>query len=493
MEDAMRALLDKLDGFTIYGYRVRVHLARHQSCRLFGRKSAPSKSLSMRTETLLDKENQQVELQVLTVESLARKLREDGLRDISIMRLAGSAFLLMFKDKESLDKAKSEYEDTLQRWFKKLSLWSEDVVACNRQTWIACQGIPVHAWNEETFKNIASIWGELISVDENTIKPTSFSRANIQILTNNFDRLNEEILLSVDSKSYRVRIIEFEPSIKLISLWHEGGASGDDVKSKGSSSESSEARLKSGVNVRSAAGLGDGKSVSGERQKADNVGVDVAPCPTSRSNVRALNGLLHATLLVEQPMQNTAGISGSQQSLLSLSDPVVVQVGAVNSERAGDSVSEGDAHQDLSLESSNMAVVCVDVVNAIGTSPAGTIMCNDENPKELCVDRAALISAQKIDLGVKIGKTPLSPKLMNRLNFPYVTSNDVDEEFSSNDYSLDRALEDISGMGLGKQETWAEKVNRANSTSTLFPEMQDLYGDENEILKDFIAVEMREK
>ncbi|KAK8603082.1 hypothetical protein V6N13_085279 [Hibiscus sabdariffa] len=256
----------------------------------------------------------------------------------------------------------------------------------------------MHAWNEETFKNIASIWGELISVDENTIKPISFSRANIQILTNNFDRLNKEILLSVDSKSYRVRIFEFEPSIKPISLWYEEGASGDDVKSRGSSSESSEARLMSGVNVRSAAGLGDAKS--GERQKVDNVGVDAGSCPTSRSNVRALNGLLHATILVEQSMQNTAGIS----------------------ERAGDSVPEGDAPRDLSLEPSNMAVVCVDV-NAVCTSPAGTIMCNDENPKEL----------------------------------------------------LDRALEDVSGMGLGKQETWAEKVNRANSANTLFPEMQDLY------------------
>ncbi|KAK8705946.1 hypothetical protein V6N13_049530 [Hibiscus sabdariffa] len=130
--------------------------------------------------------------------SFARKLREDGLRDISIMRLAGSAFLLMFKDKESLDKTKSEYEEFLQRWFKKLSLWSEDVVSCNRQTWIACQGIPVHAWNEETFNNIASIWGELISVDENTIKPYSFSRANIQILTNN----GELSLISMESSPY---------------------------------------------------------------------------------------------------------------------------------------------------------------------------------------------------------------------------------------------------------------------------------------------------
>ncbi|KAK8514886.1 hypothetical protein V6N13_121835 [Hibiscus sabdariffa] len=390
MEDAMRAL-DKLDGFTIYGSRVRVHLTRHQSCHLFGRKSAPSKSLSMRTKTLQDKENQQ------SIHSAKGVVDDENIKILKICM-----------DKESLDKAKSEYEESLQRWFKKLSLWSEDVVACNRQTWIACQGIPVHAWNEETFKNIASIWGELISVNENTIKPISFSRANIQILTNNFDRLNEEILLSVDSKSYRVRIFEFEPSIKPISLWYEEGALGDDVKSRGSSSESSEARLMSGVNVRLVAGLGDAKSVSGERQKVDNVGVDVASCPTSHSNVRALNGLLHATILVEQSMQNTGGISGSQQSLLSLFEPTVVQIGAVNSERAGDLVPERDAPRDLSLEPSNMAVVCVDV-NAVCTSPAGTIMCNDENPKEMCVDRAALISAQMIDSCVKIGETPLSP------------------------------------------------------------------------------------
>ncbi|KAK8527448.1 hypothetical protein V6N13_085278 [Hibiscus sabdariffa] len=144
MEDAMRAL-DRLDGFTIYDSRVRVHLARHQSCHLFGRKSAPSKSLSMRTETLQDKENQQsvhsakgvvdgknIKIlkncmvgwcyKFLTVESLARKLREDGLRDISIMRLAGSAFLLMFKDKENLN-TRSLYRDGLRSYHYGLKMW----------------------------------------------------------------------------------------------------------------------------------------------------------------------------------------------------------------------------------------------------------------------------------------------------------------------------------------------------------------------------------
>ncbi|KAK8556566.1 hypothetical protein V6N12_002964 [Hibiscus sabdariffa] len=85
---------------------------------------------------------------------------------------------------------------------------SVDMEVVNRRAWTACHGIPIHAWSSGMFENIASKWGELISVDEKIVNPGSFSRSMFHVLTERFNRIDEVIELVVDSKKFKVRAVE---------------------------------------------------------------------------------------------------------------------------------------------------------------------------------------------------------------------------------------------------------------------------------------------
>ncbi|KAK8568794.1 hypothetical protein V6N13_106677 [Hibiscus sabdariffa] len=61
--------------------------------------------------------------------------------------------------------------------------------------------------------------GDLISIDERTVKPSSFYRAYFQILTNYFDHINETVELNVASKVFKVRVCEFEPKFTPNLVW----------------------------------------------------------------------------------------------------------------------------------------------------------------------------------------------------------------------------------------------------------------------------------
>ncbi|KAK9016626.1 hypothetical protein V6N11_079121 [Hibiscus sabdariffa] len=67
--------------------------------------------------------------------------------------------------------------------------------------------------------NIASLWGDLISIDERSTKPSSFYKAYFQILTNVPDRINDTVELKVASKVFKVRVCEFDPCFTPNSTW----------------------------------------------------------------------------------------------------------------------------------------------------------------------------------------------------------------------------------------------------------------------------------
>ncbi|KAK8660925.1 hypothetical protein V6N13_051831 [Hibiscus sabdariffa] len=150
---------------------------------------------------------------------LAKELHDAGVRGVTIMSISGSKFLMIFKDSVQKQSFMEEHGGALEEWFKEIKDWSVDMEVVNRRAWIACHGIPIHAWSTGTFENIASKWGELISVDEKTVNPGSFSKAMFQVLTERFNRIDEVIELVVDSKKFKVRAVEVEPTFSPNSLW----------------------------------------------------------------------------------------------------------------------------------------------------------------------------------------------------------------------------------------------------------------------------------
>ncbi|KAE8732892.1 hypothetical protein F3Y22_tig00001695pilonHSYRG00036 [Hibiscus syriacus] len=130
------------------------------------------------------------------------------------MRAVGNAVLMVFGDSDSLRLVKDEKLETLAEWFSRVTTWSKSLVVECRRVWLVCEGIPFHAWNWNTFKNIASKWGKLVAIDNSCEFPSSFDRAKIQILTKAQGRFDELMELKVSDNLFKIMVHEVDPSFK---------------------------------------------------------------------------------------------------------------------------------------------------------------------------------------------------------------------------------------------------------------------------------------
>ncbi|XVF03893.1 hypothetical protein REPUB_Repub05bG0032500 [Reevesia pubescens] len=87
-------------------------------------------------------------------------------------------------------------------------LWSENLQSNCRVIWVACYGIPIHAWTLETFQNIAERWGDFVKMDSVTLEMNGFSKGCLQISTTLLSRIEDSFDLQVGDKLFSVKAIE---------------------------------------------------------------------------------------------------------------------------------------------------------------------------------------------------------------------------------------------------------------------------------------------
>lgn len=56
-------------------------------------------------------------------------------------------------------------------------------MAKSRKVWIKIVGLPLHVWEESTFKKIGNLFGDFLDFDEATIGKWRFDLARIQVVT----------------------------------------------------------------------------------------------------------------------------------------------------------------------------------------------------------------------------------------------------------------------------------------------------------------------
>ncbi|KAE8677847.1 Detected protein of confused Function [Hibiscus syriacus] len=194
-----RITISKMNGNHIYGSKARVSLAKYKPRQSYWRKSSTGVHLKSGTEDISRNKLFEVEgvvdedkLHVLSnclvgwcknfikIGNLAKQIQAKGLAGFTLMRAAGNVSL---------------------------------VVEC-RRVWLVCEGIPFHAWNWNTFKNIATKWGNLVAIDNSCEFPSSFDRARIQILTKAQGRIDELMELKVGENLFKIMVHEVDPSFK---------------------------------------------------------------------------------------------------------------------------------------------------------------------------------------------------------------------------------------------------------------------------------------
>ncbi|KAE8682262.1 Uroporphyrinogen decarboxylase [Hibiscus syriacus] len=145
---------------------------------------------------------------------LARQMQAKGLTGFTLMRATGNAILMIFEDNASLRSVENDKSKIFAEWFSIVEAWSESLVMECRRVWLVCEGVPFHAWNWDTFKNIAEKWGLLLAIDESCHSPSTFDRAKIQVLTKADSRIDALVELKVGDNFFKVMVHEIELSFK---------------------------------------------------------------------------------------------------------------------------------------------------------------------------------------------------------------------------------------------------------------------------------------
>ncbi|KAL4378615.1 hypothetical protein GQ457_02G032850 [Hibiscus cannabinus] len=242
--DAER-VIERFNGFWLYGSRVRVSMAQRERASFWRKKHEDPLSQKQTTTTrygkqpILDNkefdgkdssrrrvigEVEEEKLEILrfcavgyccrqcSVLDLVKEFRAAGLEGFTVMRDSGSLVLLMFLNEDQrrliLDK------DVLQQWLENVMEWSPGLQLPNRRVWLSAWGIPIHAWSEATFKRIAALWGDLVSVDSETLASVSFERAHFLIETDWFAHIDEMIELCLGEHVFPVRVVAFEEVVE---------------------------------------------------------------------------------------------------------------------------------------------------------------------------------------------------------------------------------------------------------------------------------------
>ncbi|KAH1114712.1 hypothetical protein J1N35_008090 [Gossypium stocksii] len=131
-----------------------------------------------------------------------------GLGEISVKRIQGNFFLIEIPDEVLFDILKQRDWSYLKEFFISIIPWSKKFVYPERVTWIEISGVPIHCWNYETFKRVAGVWGNVVSMRENFTKTSNYEKMGLLVLVSRVSKIEEVVLLEVEDKRYPIRVSE---------------------------------------------------------------------------------------------------------------------------------------------------------------------------------------------------------------------------------------------------------------------------------------------
>ncbi|KAL4377706.1 hypothetical protein GQ457_02G029470 [Hibiscus cannabinus] len=212
-------VIERLNGFWLYGSRITVAFAvkadrdtswQRRSERISrDQRQGSNHSISgghggvyRRVTGVLDGSKKEVLETCVVVWCKGRS------RGCSVMRAAGDVVLLLFVMAEERQSMLDRSD--LDRWFVKVLPWSPDIGFDSCSVWLSVLGVPMQFWSQDTFRNVAQLWGSLVLLDESTMDPKSFEQARLLIETKHWDRIMETIEVDCDGRLVPVRVQELE-------------------------------------------------------------------------------------------------------------------------------------------------------------------------------------------------------------------------------------------------------------------------------------------
>lgn len=165
-----------------------------------------------------------------------------------------------------------------------------------RVSWIEGYGIPLHCWNYTSFKRIVGVWGELISLGENSTLVKSYDKMSMSVSINQSERIDELINLEVGNIKFPIRVVE-------MGLWESLGDNSRDHGVKGREGGESVQDKEDTFTLESESAMRPGsKKVPEERQGWEDEAINTLILEKSNNNKRCQNTLQNMLRLEEEQL-----------------------------------------------------------------------------------------------------------------------------------------------------------------------------------------------
>lgn len=106
--------------------------------------------------------------------SIQQSMIMEGLDKIKVTPMDGRMVLLQSEIPGEVMRAAGTHKEWWEAHFKEMKVWSPNLVAKGRIVWIKILGIPLHVWEEKTFKQLGNQYEEFLDFDEVTISRGCF-------------------------------------------------------------------------------------------------------------------------------------------------------------------------------------------------------------------------------------------------------------------------------------------------------------------------------
>ncbi|KAK8562412.1 hypothetical protein V6N12_010493 [Hibiscus sabdariffa] len=103
-------------------------------------------------------------------------------------------------------------QSLLESWFEEIDTLANFMSETKLKIWVSIEGIPIHAWHPSVIKSVASHWGKVIKVDEDTISRNIFDCAWVLVGVSSVSDISLFVDVSINGEKFNVKVStsEFE-------------------------------------------------------------------------------------------------------------------------------------------------------------------------------------------------------------------------------------------------------------------------------------------
>nr|ABN08666.1 RNA-binding region RNP-1 (RNA recognition motif) [Medicago truncatula] len=132
-----------------------------------------------------------------------------GFLDYNLISMGGDNVMLHPSVDGDVTDVFNSATDFLSNFLCDCRPWTKDIkVQYEMGAWVRCYGVPLHAWNDIFFLELAATCGRLLKIDDVTVNKDRMDYARFLIATPDLKELNYVAQFVIDGRLYPIRFIE---------------------------------------------------------------------------------------------------------------------------------------------------------------------------------------------------------------------------------------------------------------------------------------------